>query len=105
MLTRKTAIKTVKAFVKNCAEQNIHFNKVILFGSAMQGNTNPNSDIDLILVSDLFGYSKWENAGLIARINKKYSIIEAHTYPTEYFLKGDPFLNEVKKTGMEIVTD
>ena len=103
MLTREIAINTVTDFLKNCEENNIFFKKVILFGSTVTGNVHPFSDIDVLLVSDQFGLSKWENAKLIARVNKKFSSIEAHTYPTKYFLKGDPFINEIKKTGIEIV--
>jgi predicted nucleotidyltransferase len=97
MLTQETAINTVKEFVNSCNQQNIYFNKVILFGSAAKETTTQNSDIDLLLISDQFGYSKWGNLGLIARINKKFQLIEPHTFPTEYFLKSDPFINEIKK--------
>ena len=103
MLTREIAINTVTDFVKNCEENNIIFKKVFLFGSTVNGNVHPFSDIDVLLVSDQFGLSKWENAKLIAPINRKFSSIEAHTYPTKYFLKGDPFINEIKRTGIEIV--
>lgn len=103
MLTREIAIETAHNFIKSCQAANINFNKVILFGSAAKDNMNDLSDIDLLLVSDQFGYSKWENAKLIARVSKKYSLIEAHTYPTDYFLKeDDPFLNEIKRTGIEL---
>ncbi len=103
MLTREIVIKTVHDFIKSCQAVNINFDKVILFGSAVKDNMNDFSDIDLLLVSDQFGYSKWENAKLIARINKKYSSIEAHTYPTDYFLEEeDPFIKEVVKTGIEL---
>ncbi len=29
-------------------------------------------------------------------------VIETKTYPTDYFEKGDPFIDEIKKTGIEI---
>jgi len=102
MFTRETAISIVKEFIKNCEVENIHFNKAILFGSTLNNTTNEDSDIDLLLVSDQFSYNKLENAKLLARINKQFSDIEAHTYPTEYFLKGDPFINQVMQTGIVI---
>lgn len=102
MLTREIAIATVKEFLAKCKEQNIIFSKVILFGSVVNGIITPTSDIDVMLVSDQFGYSRLKNAQLIVRIQKHYYLIEAHTYPTEYFEKGDPFINEVLKTGIEI---
>lgn len=102
MLTREVAINTVKTFLAQCKEQQLLFNKVILFGSVINGNINQNSDIDVLLVSDKFGYSKWQNAKLIAKVQKKFSLLDVHTYPTHYFEMGDPFINEVMKTGMEI---
>ena len=102
MLTREIAIAKAKEFIINCREHNIVFKNVILFGSAVRGETTVYSDIDLLLVSDSFGYDKWENAKLIAPINKHFSIIDAHTFPTEYYLQGDPIINEIKKTGIEI---
>ena len=102
MFTRETAISIAKEFIDKCESQNIHFQKAILSGSTMHNNAREDSDIDLLLVSDQFSYNKFENAKLLARINKHYSDIEAHTYPTEYFLKGDPFINQIKQTGIEI---
>ncbi len=102
MLTREIAISTATDFLSQCAAQGIVFKKAILFGSTVRGNVHEGSDIDLLLVSDQFGKSIWENAKLIAPINKKFTLIEAHPYPTAYFLKGDPFISEVRKTGVEL---
>ena len=103
MLTKQIAINTIKEFICKCETEQVTFSKVILFGSVVNGNINANSDIDVLLVSDMFGYSKWQNAKLIARIHKKYNIIDAHTYPTHYFEQGDPFINEVLKTEIKII--
>jgi len=35
-------------------------------------------------------------------IKNEYMLIETKTYPTDYFEKGDPFIDEIKKTGIEI---
>lgn len=102
MLNREIAINTAKEFINECKKQSVFFDKVILFGSSVNNTATNNSDIDLLLVSNQFGYSKWKNLGLIARVNKHFQLVEPHTFPTEYFLKGDPFINEVKKNGIEI---
>lgn len=102
MFTREFAIAKAKEFVLSCKKNNILFKNVILFGSAATNTHTQFSDIDLLLVSDSFGYNKWENSKLIAPINKHFSIIDAHTFPTAYYLKGDPLINEIKKTGIEI---
>jgi predicted nucleotidyltransferase len=102
MLTREIAIAKAIEFITSCRSHNIIFKNVILFGSVLSGEATANSDIDLLLVSDSFGYDKWENAKLIAPINKHFSSIDAHTFPTEYYLEGDPLINEIKRTGIEI---
>jgi predicted nucleotidyltransferase len=102
MVDRTAAIGMVKDFVIQCKHQNVSFDKVILFGSVLNNTANEDSDIDVLLVSDQFGLNKWENLGLIARVNKKFYQIEPHTFPTSYYLKGDPFLDEIKKNGLEI---
>jgi predicted nucleotidyltransferase len=102
MLTRETAIEQAKSFLQKCKEQNINITKAILFGSVVNGNLTEDSDIDLLLVSDLFGTNRWDNAKILANINKNFSSIDAHPFPTEYFITGDPFINEIKKYGLEI---
>ena len=103
MLTRETAIATAQEFIEICKKNNIFFTNAILFGSTVNGSITKTSDIDLLLVSEQFGYNSWQNAKLIAKINKKYSIIEAHNFPKDYFLNGnDPFIKQIKETGIVI---
>lgn len=102
MLNRKTAIDTVRAFVDACKENNITFNKVILFGSFAAGNFNKNSDVDIALVSDIFTGNPITDWHLLSPVNIKFSIIEPHPFPTDYFEKGDPFIDEIKRTGIII---
>ena len=103
MLTREIAIETVRNFIKSCAEQQVFFTNVVLFGSTATNTATEFSDIDVLLASDQFGYSKWTNLGLISKICLKYRLIEPHTFPTDYYLKGDPFIDEVKKTGIALI--
>jgi hypothetical protein len=30
-------------------------------------------------------------------------MIDAHTFSHSYFLNGDPFINEIKRTGIRII--
>jgi len=36
-------------------------------------------------------------------IKKPYMMIEPITYPTDYFEESDPFIEEIKKTGITIL--
>lgn len=103
MVTRKTAINTAKSFVKDCKLEGISFYKVILFGSLAKNNPHQWSDIDLLLISDLFGENVFDNLKMYSKINIKYPIIETHPYPTSYYLLGDDFINEISNEGIIIV--
>ena len=107
MLTRNTAIEILKDFIKECADKNIFFKKVILFGSTVTGNTHEYSDIDVALVSDRFTGNILTDIHLISPImvaDKKFYIIEPKTFSTKEDEEGiDPFFEDIiKKTGIEI---
>ena len=102
MVNRQTAIKTAKSFKNDCQRNGLNFYKVYLFGSAAQDKMHEWSDIDLLIVSDQFGKNIFENLKLFSKININYPNIETHPYPTSYFLKSDAFLDEIKKTLIEI---
>jgi predicted nucleotidyltransferase len=54
MVTREFAINIVKSFIRNCKSNGLTFYKVLIFGSVAKNNTHEWSDIDLLLISDLF---------------------------------------------------
>jgi len=104
MLTRNAAIKTVKDYAKEINEVGVNLRKVILFGSFAKGTQHEWSDIDVALVADDFTGVGILDTPRFSRINlqKPYIRIEPITYPTDYFQESDPFIEEIKKTGIEI---
>ena len=102
MLNKRTAEKIVRNYISACEKQNIRFKKVILFGSVVSGNVHEYSDIDIAVVSDQFTGNPVKDWHLLAPVNIQYSVIEPHLFDSKYFEKGDPFINEIKKTGIEI---
>jgi predicted nucleotidyltransferase len=103
MVQTEFAIKTAKSFVKDCNAAGLFFDKVYLFGSYARGTSNEWSDIDLLLVSKRFTQNTFANLYLYLKINAKYPAVETHSYPTDYFLKGDAFIEDILKTSVEIV--
>ncbi|HPR31320.1 MAG TPA: nucleotidyltransferase domain-containing protein [Prolixibacteraceae bacterium] len=103
MVTRESAIKTARLFIKDCQANGLTFHKVFLFGSAAKQMTHEWSDIDLLLFSDQFGDNVFDNLKLYAKINIKYPVIETHPYPTRFYYQGDDFLNEIRKGSIEII--
>ncbi len=62
-----------------------------------------NGATDLALVLDDFTGHRWDDRGKITPADLKFIDIEPHTFTTKYFRKGDPFIEEILKTGIEIV--
>lgn len=104
MLDKESAIKTIHAYLDDCKRRNLFFQKVILFGSVVKGNTNEFSDIDVALASNQFSGNPIADWHMLSPVNIKFSIVEPHPYTTAYFEKGDPFIDEIKRTGFEITT-
>jgi uncharacterized protein len=103
MDSQQFAIDTAKAFVQAILAKGFPLKKAILFGSFARNQQNKWSDIDLALVSDEFtgvGYFDLQHFVDVKVSSTRFTPIEAHTFPTEYFEKGDPFIAEIKKTGI-----
>jgi predicted nucleotidyltransferase len=75
-----------------------------LFGSYANNSQHEPSDIDVALVADEFTGVGFVDIKLIVKTLKNYIIIHPKTYHTEYFFNGDPFIDEIIKTGTEIPT-
>ena len=105
MLTRNAAIKTVRNYAKEINKQGVNLRKVILYGSFAKGTQHEWSDIDVALVADDFTGVGILDTPRFSRINLQtpYSRIEPRTYPTDYFQESDPFIEEIKNTGIEII--
>jgi uncharacterized protein len=101
-LDREAAIKRSKEFVTELLALNVNLRKAILFGSFATNEQKEWSDIDIALVADEFIGFGFEDKKYFAKliIRKLYSMIQTKTYQTSYFEKGDPFIEEIIKTGI-----
>ena len=104
MLTQNAAIDIVKNYVREICNTGVNLRKVILYGSFAKGTQHEWSDIDVALVADEFeglptDHSHFSHIG----IKKPYVRIEANTYSSNYFEESDPFIEEIKNTGIKII--
>ena len=53
-------------------------------------------------MSDDFTNDKYENGEKITKANLQFRSIEPHAYSTAYFEESDPFIEVIKRTGIEI---
>ena len=102
MASKQSVIKNVEHFAKDVKALGIHLKKVILFGSYAKGAQSENSDVDVALVADEFTGIGFMDISLFVKALRKYIIIHPKTFSTEHFNKGDAFINEIIKTGIEI---
>ncbi len=102
MADKTTAINIARQFVNACREQGVPVFSAWLFGSYAKGQEHKYSDIDVALVSDLFTINFIDNNHKTALINYQFPDIEVHHFNTQIFSKDDPFINEIKRTGVKI---
>ena len=90
-------------FIKACIDSGIPLSEAYLFGSYVKGNANTNSDIDIALVSNSFGKNIIENSKQTALINFEFPDVEVHHFSPSEFIVNDPFINEIKRSGLKIL--
>lgn len=102
MVNQQTALNTAHAFVKECKEIGLTFEKVMLFGSYAKGIARADSDIDLLLISKNFSDDVFANLKQYSKVNIRYPLVETHPYSFQQFMEGDEFLAQITKEGIEI---
>jgi uncharacterized protein len=105
-ITQFAAIELVKKFVKELQNKGIHLRKVYLFGSYARNEQRQFSDIDVALVADEFESIAFLDLKYFIDISikKPYTMLELHTYNTDYFQAGNPFIDEeIKPKGIVIL--
>ncbi|MGB3077087.1 MAG: nucleotidyltransferase domain-containing protein [Chitinophagales bacterium] len=95
-------MNTVSSFAGEVKKQGVHLKKVFLFGSFAANRQHEYSDNDVALVADEFTGFGYDDMKLFLKTLRNYTIIQPKTYPTSYFNEGDPFVEEIRKTGIEI---
>lgn len=76
--------------------------RVYLFGSYMKGNPVEESDIDIALVFEDYPGTIDMQLELMRLRRKIDSRIEPHPFRESEFNSSSPFVDEIKRTGVEI---
>jgi predicted nucleotidyltransferase len=96
--------ESINDYLKLIQQNYDEFERAYLFGSYVKGKQGIDSDIDLALIfrhlddSDRFDVQV-QLMLLAAQIDSR---IEPHPISSTDFNAGNPFVNEIKKTGVEI---
>lgn len=104
MVTQSTALKIAQDYLHEVRALGVGVRKAILFGSFARNQQHEWSDIDVALFADDFiGLTALDKERFrTLHLLPQFLSIEVHTFPSSRFESGDPFVDEVKKTGIEI---
>ena len=97
--------KNITDYIKLVKEKYSDFESVYIFGSYARGNSNPDSDIDLAIVfRDLNDSKRFDiQVQLMLLASQIDTRIEPHPISHDDFLSDNPFVQEIKRTGIEIL--
>ena len=104
MVNEKILIET-KKYVSILNNVGYNLSSAYLFGSYAKGTERTDSDLDLAVVMKIPMIDRFEERVKLMKIavrNNNY-IIEPHPFTEEEFEEGNPFIDEIKRTGIRIV--
>ena len=102
MLTRNIAINSATQFIKLLQQNGYNPKQAYLFGSTVNGNPHEYSDIDLALWDDKFDGAPHLDIKKVARLLLQFNEIELHPYNTADTEDTNPFIEIIKKTGIQL---
>lgn len=99
--------KIVTRYIAELEKNGIHTQRVILYGSYAKGNATPDSDIDLIIISeDLVRWPALERLELLSRLTAKIDApLEVLGYTPDEIARfgADSILwNEIERNGKDL---
>jgi len=102
-ITRDEALKVGSDFAARVREWIDPDALVFVFGSTVKGTAQPDSDIDVAVVSKKHDADVIESAVALSRIARDVSWdIEVHTVAYEDWRKGNPHVSEIQRWGVPI---
>lgn len=97
-------IEIVKKYKNELIELGIPVDSVFIFGSHVKGTQKKWSDLDVCVVSPIFGVDRLSERVLLSRISRNVSDdIEPHPMsPKDLDDKFSPLSNEIRSYGLKI---
>ncbi len=104
-MAKREVVKLIRRLLGRLLKEGIPVERVFLYGSYARGEENDESDIDVMLVSEIFDKNEDQLVGKTWRISQSIdNRIEPYTVGRKKFLtdQWSPLLQIVKKEGLEI---
>ena len=106
MLTQQSVINQLHNMADEIIQSGIHLKRMVLYGSYSRNEQHEGSDIDIAVVADEFTGFCFDDVGLFVStlVKRPKLYIQTRTYNTKNFTTDyDPFVEEILRTGIEIV--
>lgn len=104
-MAQKTIVELVQRFLHRLLQEGIPVERAFLYGSYARGEEGEDSDIDVMVVSEIFDNNDDRPVGKTWRIGRSVDVrLEPYTVGKKRFLTDtfSPLLQLVKKEGLEI---
>ena len=100
----KKTNNTIRRFISAFAKENPNIVKAFIFGSFARNSERPESDIDIaIIIKNLNDNDKFKMQVQLMLFASNFDLrIEPHPISSEDFEINNPFVDEIKRTGIEI---
>ncbi len=105
-MDKAAVLETISDFAKALKAENITAEKIILFGSYATGHARPDSDIDLVVVSDDFeGKDYWQRIDILSSaVYRVFKPIEAVAMTRQQWQSGESMMTDYAKNGEEVIS-
>ncbi|HOP65178.1 MAG TPA: nucleotidyltransferase domain-containing protein [Spirochaetota bacterium] len=104
-MAEREIVEIINVYIAVLKEKRIRFDKIILFGSSVNGKPDRWSDIDVAVISPDFGKDILEERFLLARLSYQVDPrLEVHPVSAFEFENESwkTIIHEIKTTGIEI---
>ncbi|MEE9432477.1 MAG: nucleotidyltransferase domain-containing protein [Melioribacteraceae bacterium] len=100
----KRTNKIISDYISSVAKQNSQLTKAYLFGSYAKQTDRLDSDIDIaLIINNLSDDGRFDLQVKLMLVASDFDMrIEPHPISNEDFNSDNPFVTEIKKTGIEI---
>jgi predicted nucleotidyltransferase len=102
MLTKSIAIDTANQFIRVLKENGFNPQQAYLFGSAVTGELHEYSDIDLAVWDEKFIGAAHIDLLKVLKLMRPFASIELHPYNISATEESNPFIEVIKRTGLEL---
>lgn len=102
--SKASIVNLIKRYILRLKKNNISIQKVLLFGSYMNATPGEDSDIDIAVISSAFKGRRYSDRRSIVPFRRGIdSRLEPIPFTPEDFAKGGILIDEIKRTGEELL--